>query len=100
MRAVALDEAERRVEELRAFEREYRSRIRAYLEGLLRDLDAGSGAEFDPADFILLPLFGECSSYLALDCKHCEWRHLVAGRQALFALLSAAQGHECLVKSG
>ncbi len=33
---------ERRIEELRSFEREYRSRLRAYLEGQLHDLDAGA----------------------------------------------------------
>ena len=36
------EELERRVDDLRAFEREYRSRFKAYLEGLLRDLDAGA----------------------------------------------------------
>jgi DivIVA domain-containing protein len=36
---------ERRVEELRMFEREYRSRLRSYLESQLRDLDAGGRAE-------------------------------------------------------
>ena len=35
------EELERRVDDLRAFEREYRSRLKAYLEGQLRDLDAG-----------------------------------------------------------
>ena len=33
---------ERRIEELRVFEREYRSRLRAYLAGQLRDLDDGA----------------------------------------------------------
>jgi len=33
---------ERRVDDLRAFEREYRSRLKAYLEGQLRDLEAGA----------------------------------------------------------
>src|SRR5215472_15071268 len=37
------EELERRVDDLRAFEREYRSRLKAYLEGQLRDLEAGSG---------------------------------------------------------
>ena len=32
------EELERRVDDLRAFEREYRSRLKAYLEGQLRDL--------------------------------------------------------------
>jgi hypothetical protein len=36
------EEIERRVDGLRAFEREYRSRIKAYLEGQLRDLEAGA----------------------------------------------------------
>src|SRR6266852_5792854 len=35
------EEFERRVDDLRAFEREYRSRLKAYLEGQLRDLEAG-----------------------------------------------------------
>jgi transcriptional regulator with XRE-family HTH domain len=36
------EELERRVDDLRAFEREYRSRFMAYLEGLMRDLQAGA----------------------------------------------------------
>jgi DivIVA domain-containing protein len=35
------EELERRVDDLRAFEREYRSRLKAYLEGQMRDLEAG-----------------------------------------------------------
>jgi DivIVA domain-containing protein len=35
------EDLERRVDDLRTFEREYRSRLTAYLEGQLRDLDAG-----------------------------------------------------------
>jgi DivIVA domain-containing protein len=35
------EELERRVDDLRAFEREYRSRLKAYLEGQLRDLEVG-----------------------------------------------------------
>ena len=31
---------ERKVEQLRGFERDYRSRLKAYIEGQLRDLDA------------------------------------------------------------
>ena len=38
---VTREELERRVDDLRAFEREYRSRLQAYLEGQLRDLRAG-----------------------------------------------------------
>jgi DivIVA domain-containing protein len=36
------EELERRVDDLRAFEREYRSRLKAYLDGQLRDLEAGA----------------------------------------------------------
>ncbi|TAM82332.1 MAG: DivIVA domain-containing protein [Jatrophihabitans sp.] len=36
---------ERRVEELRVYEREYRSRLRSYLESQLRDLDASGRSE-------------------------------------------------------
>ena len=38
------EELERRIDDLRAFERDCRSRLKAYLEGQLRDLEA------DPAD--------------------------------------------------
>jgi hypothetical protein len=38
---------ERRVEELRTFEREYRTRLKSYLESQLRDLDASGRS--DPA---------------------------------------------------
>jgi hypothetical protein len=31
---------ERKVEQLRGFERDYRARLKAYIEGQLRDLDA------------------------------------------------------------
>jgi len=37
-------ELETRIEQMRAFEREYRQRLRAYLESRLRDLDSGSTA--------------------------------------------------------
>jgi DivIVA domain-containing protein len=36
------EELERRVDSLQSFEREYRGRLMAYLEGQLRDLDAGT----------------------------------------------------------
>ena len=36
---------ERRVEELRTFEREYRTRLKSYLESQLRDLDASGKSE-------------------------------------------------------
>jgi DivIVA domain-containing protein len=36
------DELERRVDDLRIFEREYRNRLKAYLEGQLRDIEAGA----------------------------------------------------------
>jgi DivIVA domain-containing protein len=37
------EELERRVDDLRIFEREYRGRLMAYLEGQLRDLESGTG---------------------------------------------------------
>ena len=40
------DQLEQQIEDLRAFEREYRVRLKAYLEGQLRDLD-GRGAADD-----------------------------------------------------
>ncbi|KAB2342780.1 DivIVA domain-containing protein [Actinomadura rudentiformis] len=45
------EELEREVDNLRAFEREYRSRLKVYLEGQLRDLEAGSteAGGFPPA---------------------------------------------------
>lgn len=42
---------ERKVEQLRGFERDYRSRLKAYIEGQLRDLDSrGSVASADAAE--------------------------------------------------
>ena len=38
-------ELETRIEELRAFEREYRTRLKAYLESQLRDLDSGTAPD-------------------------------------------------------
>jgi len=46
------EELERRVDDLRAFEREYRSRLKAYLEGQLRDLEAGAS---DSGTFPAMP---------------------------------------------
>jgi DivIVA domain-containing protein len=43
------EELERRVDDLRAFEREYRSRLKAYLESQLRDLEAGVAESGFPA---------------------------------------------------
>ena len=43
------EELERRVDDLRAFEREYRSRQKAYLEGPLRDLEVGVGPNTQPS---------------------------------------------------
>ena len=37
------DELQRRIEDLRGFEREYRARLRAYLYGLLADLGRSGG---------------------------------------------------------
>ncbi|HEY3736514.1 MAG TPA: DivIVA domain-containing protein [Jatrophihabitans sp.] len=41
---------ERRVEELRVYEREYRTRLRSYLESQLRDLDASGKTESMPGE--------------------------------------------------
>ena len=49
------EELERRVDDLRAFEREYRSRLKAYLEGQLRDLEAGVA---DSGTFPAIPSAG------------------------------------------
>lgn len=40
------EELERKVDDLRAFEREYRSRLKAYLEGQLRELEVGAADGF------------------------------------------------------
>jgi DivIVA domain-containing protein len=44
------EELERRVDDLRTFEREYRARLTAYLEGQLRDLEAGADGSAAPPD--------------------------------------------------
>jgi DivIVA domain-containing protein len=41
---------ERRVEELRVYEREYRTRLRGYLESQLRDLDASGHGDAEPSE--------------------------------------------------
>ena len=41
---------ERKVEQLRGFERDYRSRLKAYIEGQLRDLDASGTIASETAD--------------------------------------------------
>lgn len=40
---------ERKVEQLRGFERDYRSRLKAYIEGQLRDLDSRGSVASEPA---------------------------------------------------
>ncbi|WP_207457841.1 DivIVA domain-containing protein [Herbiconiux sp. SYSU D00978] len=40
---------EGRIDELRAFEREYRAKLRSYIEGQLKDLDASAGTPIAPA---------------------------------------------------
>lgn len=44
------DKLERQVENLRTFEREYRARLKVYLEGQLRDLEGRGGSAARPAD--------------------------------------------------
>ncbi|WP_159618993.1 DivIVA domain-containing protein [Arthrobacter zhaoguopingii] len=41
---------ERKVEQLRSFERDYRSRLKAYIEGQLRDLDSRGSVASETAD--------------------------------------------------
>lgn len=41
---------ERKVEQLRSFERDYRSRLKAYIEGQLRDLDSRGSVATETAD--------------------------------------------------
>jgi DivIVA domain-containing protein len=47
------EELERRVHDLRAFEREYRSRLKAYFEGQLHDLETGA-AESDAFPAVMI----------------------------------------------
>jgi DivIVA domain-containing protein len=44
------DALEQRLEELRTFEREYRTRLKSYLESQLRDLDASGSTEDEDSD--------------------------------------------------
>jgi DivIVA domain-containing protein len=46
---------EARIEELRGFERDYRTRLKAYLEGQLRDLDSRAGVPATPSQFTTAP---------------------------------------------
>jgi DivIVA domain-containing protein len=50
---------ERRVDELRTFEREYRTRLKSYLESQLRDLDASGKAEPANANSTASPEFAK-----------------------------------------
>ncbi|GAB3661371.1 cell wall synthesis protein Wag31 [Actinocorallia lasiicapitis] len=49
------EELERKVDDLRAFEREYRSRLKAYLEGQLRELEVGATEGFPSGPTITGP---------------------------------------------
>ncbi|GAA3233969.1 DivIVA domain-containing protein [Actinocorallia longicatena] len=49
------EELERKVDDLRAFEREYRSRLKAYLEGQLRELDVNATEGFPTGPTITGP---------------------------------------------
>ncbi|MDI2098235.1 DivIVA domain-containing protein [Ruicaihuangia caeni] len=46
---------ERRLEELRSFERDYRQQLRAYIEGQLQELDATNGAPASPVGSAAAP---------------------------------------------
>ena len=67
---------ERKVEQLRGFERDYRSRLKAYIEGQLRDLDARGS--------VAAPEVGE-ASYGRLS-KYSESRWLRIPRPPAFAI--------------
>jgi len=41
---------EHRIDELRTFEREYRQKLKGYIEGQLRDLDAAGGVSSSKSD--------------------------------------------------
>jgi DivIVA domain-containing protein len=63
------EELERRVDDLRAFEREYRSRLKAYLEGQLRDLEAGA------TDSGAFPVMGTGQQPVAAGMPHVDMRN-------------------------
>jgi DivIVA domain-containing protein len=63
------EELERRVDDLRAFEREYRSRLKAYLEGQLRDLEAGA------ADSGSFPVMGGSNQPVGAGMQHPDMRN-------------------------
>ncbi len=63
------EELERRVDDLRAFEREYRSRLKAYLEGQLRDLEAGA------TDSGAFPVIGAGQQPVAAGLQHADMRN-------------------------
>src|SRR5262245_42487971 len=63
------EELERRVDDLRAFEREYRSRLKAYLEGQLRDLEAGA------TDSGAFPVMGSGQQPVGAALQHADVRN-------------------------
>jgi DivIVA domain-containing protein len=63
------EELERRVDDLRAFEREYRSRLKAYLEGQLRDLEAGA------TDSGAFPVMGSGQQPVGAALQHADLRN-------------------------
>jgi cell division septum initiation protein DivIVA len=63
------EELERRVDDLRAFEREYRSRLKAYLEGQLRDLEAGA------TDSGAFPVMGSGQQPVVAAMPHVDMRN-------------------------
>ncbi len=82
------EELERRVDDLRAFEREYRSRLKAYLEGQLRDLEAGA------ADSGVFPAMGTGSQpALNSGMTHMDMRNGQQGVTGGYGAIPEPVGH-------
>jgi DivIVA domain-containing protein len=82
------EELERRVDDLRAFEREYRSRLKAYLEGQLRDLEAGA------ADSGVFPAMGTGSQpAMTGGMSHMDMRNGQQGGTGSYAAVPEPVGH-------
>lgn len=81
------EELERRVDDLRAFEREYRSRLKAYLEGQLRDLEAGA------TDSGAFPVIGSGQQPVAAGLQHMDLRNGQQSGSGAFAPPAEAAPH-------
>src|SRR6266542_2386224 len=81
------EELERRVDDLRAFEREYRSRLKAYLEGQLRDLEAGA------TDSGAFQVIGSSQQPVGAGIQHPDMRNGQPSPSGAFAAPSEASPH-------